>query len=209
MQTYLYKLLFILICLNLVAGSAVAAFFYYETELTARLQISDQQFIAQSEQKAPPTPFTETGATSTPIAQEIAEETSQNATSSPTLPSISTPESQASIKQESQPNPVIDQQAEIQALGDTDSESNYIQQILSSFGLEQTPAESEDIGTLSIPNIELNSDIANIPIVNDQWQIKDLGANVGLLEGTGRSPQENQSMVFAGHAAYFWPIRGP
>ena len=48
-----------------------------------------------------------------------------------------------------------------------------------------------------------------IPLVDQEWDISDLGASVGRLEGTGRFPQDDRAMVFAGHAAVFWPLRGP
>ena len=64
-------------------------------------------------------------------------------------------------------------------------------------------------GKLVIPKVDLSSEIVKVPIIDNQWQVEDLGAAVGLLEGGGRFPGDEKSMILAGHATTFWPVKGP
>lgn len=68
---------------------------------------------------------------------------------------------------------------------------------------------STNIGRLIIPEIEIDGSTVSVPIVDDRWVIEDLGKNIGILEGGGRFPQDEKSMIFAGHATTLWPIKGP
>ncbi|MEM9775292.1 MAG: sortase [Chloroflexota bacterium] len=93
-----------------------------------------------------------------------------------------------------------------------DSSLNVSQSYLDSFVPASLFEESNSPtvhGSLTIPKISLSNQIEHIPLVNSVWDITDLGAKIGLLEGTGRHPEDDQAMVFAGHAAVFWPLRGP
>lgn len=93
------------------------------------------------------------------------------------------------------PEPVIEAQAESDVLSVTNAEG-----LISSNEIE---------GTLIIPKMDLNSGIVPVPIVDNQWQIEELRQDVGLLAGGGRFPGDEKSMILAGHATTFWPIKGP
>lgn len=86
--------------------------------------------------------------------------------------------------------------------------TEYLDRLLSVLS-DQPQTKTPDRSSLIIEKISLNESIEAIPLINQTWDVSDLGANVGLLEGTGRFPQDDRAMVFAGHAAVFWPLRGP
>lgn len=64
-------------------------------------------------------------------------------------------------------------------------------------------------GQLIIPKIELQQDTVHLPLVEGYWPVDELGAEIGLLGGTGEHPYDDMSMVFAGHVTTYWPISGP
>ncbi|MEM8863705.1 MAG: sortase [Chloroflexota bacterium] len=68
---------------------------------------------------------------------------------------------------------------------------------------------SDTLGQLIIPKIELNHTAVDLPLVDGYWPVDELGSEVGLLGGTGRHPNDGMSMVFAGHVTTYWPINGP
>ncbi|MFK7802443.1 MAG: sortase [Anaerolineae bacterium] len=64
-------------------------------------------------------------------------------------------------------------------------------------------------GRLIIPGIELEKDIGTISLVDNSWDIQSLGQEIGLLEATGRFPDDDFNMVFAGHVSTQWTFWGP
>ncbi|MFK7803016.1 MAG: sortase [Anaerolineae bacterium] len=73
----------------------------------------------------------------------------------------------------------------------------------------KTSEAAQAQSTLVVPKLELQNPIVSVPLVDGYWSVDDLGSEVGMLEGVGRFPQDEQSMVFAGHVTTFWPIGGP
>lgn len=55
---------------------------------------------------------------------------------------------------------------------------------------------------LIIPSLNLNKPVHAIPLENGTWNVAELGSDVGWLETTAVSPDENQAMVFVGHMTY-------
>lgn len=96
---------------------------------------------------------------------------------------------------------------------DTTPEASPVEQagsdILSAAGFSTQTNNQLSDGTLIIPKMELHSGIVPVPIVDNQWQVEDLRQDVGLLAGGGRFPGDEKSMILAGHATTFWPIKGP
>ena len=64
-------------------------------------------------------------------------------------------------------------------------------------------------GRLIIPGLEVEKDIEMLYLSEDSWDIQTLGAGIGLLEATGRYPDDDFSMVFAGHVSTDWSPWGP
>ena len=64
-------------------------------------------------------------------------------------------------------------------------------------------------GRLIIPEIGIEENIGQLPLVNNAWDIQSLGLGIGLLESTGRYPGDDFSMVFAGHVRTRWSFWGP
>ncbi len=62
---------------------------------------------------------------------------------------------------------------------------------------------------LLIPSLGLIQDIAKVPVVSGQWDIEDLGTQVGHLQTTGESPNQGHAMTLVGHATVPWPGVGP
>ena len=63
---------------------------------------------------------------------------------------------------------------------------------------------------LIIPSLGVSQEITEVPIVNGEWMIDDLGSQVGLLDSTGTHPGDDYAMAFIGHVTRPWPeISGP
>ncbi|MEM7334244.1 MAG: sortase [Chloroflexota bacterium] len=60
-----------------------------------------------------------------------------------------------------------------------------------------------------IPSLGLTHTITQVPIVSGNWDISDLGSQVGHLQSTGESPNQGHAMTFIGHATVPWPGVGP
>lgn len=69
--------------------------------------------------------------------------------------------------------------------------------------------EVSEPNLLSLPRVDVESDVINIPIVEGSWDLTELDHHVGILEGAGQHPGDDYSMVFAGHVTTRWPILGP
>lgn len=73
-----------------------------------------------------------------------------------------------------------------------------------------TTPEPEPFGTLIIPEIEVAQPIIPIFIRDGQWDISEIGGEIGHLESTGRHPHDELAMTFTGHVTLPWPdIEGP
>ena len=62
---------------------------------------------------------------------------------------------------------------------------------------------------LIIPSLGLSETITQVPIVSGDWDISNLGAQVGHLQSTATAPNQDQAMTFIGHATVPWPGVGP
>jgi LPXTG-site transpeptidase (sortase) family protein len=66
------------------------------------------------------------------------------------------------------------------------------------------------LGTLIIPKIEVNHPIIPIYIRDGQWDIGEIGNQIGHLESTGQNPHDQLAMTFTAHVTLPWPeIAGP
>ena len=222
MRTYLIRLQLILVCLNVIVGGAVAIFVYYEDNAESWIRSAPKSEVSaivptQEPSKVPEEIIVKSTATAVQTTTTITIEAKPTSTQTTTP----TPTPQAEIEAQTVPTntpqvsptplPIESEIEDGQGQGDDAVENRppIIEQLLDAIEVDNDSTNNQGYGTLKIPKIKLNSDIENIPIIDSQWEITDLGARVGLLEGTGRIPQTGQSMVFAGHAAYFWPVRGP
>lgn len=65
-------------------------------------------------------------------------------------------------------------------------------------------------GELIIQDIGVNQGVVPIFVRNGQWDISEIGGDIGHLETTGRYPGDQLAMTFTGHVTLPWPeIRGP
>ncbi|MEM7802705.1 MAG: class F sortase [Chloroflexota bacterium] len=62
---------------------------------------------------------------------------------------------------------------------------------------------------LIIPQIEIDHEVVQVPLVEGIWDVEELGQQIGRLEGTGRFPGDNLSMTLVAHATTTWPEWGP
>jgi LPXTG-site transpeptidase (sortase) family protein len=62
---------------------------------------------------------------------------------------------------------------------------------------------------LVIPAISFAQDTSIVPLVGTQWDLNNLGSEVGWLEHTGRYPGDRFAMGFAGHVALSSTQNGP
>lgn len=62
---------------------------------------------------------------------------------------------------------------------------------------------------LIIPEIKLDAEIVDVPIVDGAWNVDDLGPRVGWLAGTGDAPGDDYAPVLAAHVADGFGIAGP
>lgn len=62
---------------------------------------------------------------------------------------------------------------------------------------------------LVIPEIKLDAEIVDVPIVDNAWNVDDLGQKVGWLAGTGTAPGDDYAPVLAAHVADGFGISGP
>lgn len=67
-----------------------------------------------------------------------------------------------------------------------------------------------EFGELIIPDIGVNQSIIPIFVRDGQWDITEIGGQIGHLETTGRYPGDQLAMTFTGHVTLPWPeIEGP
>ncbi len=67
-----------------------------------------------------------------------------------------------------------------------------------------------EIEKLVVPQLGLDHEVVDVPIVNGLWDTDNLAHDIGLLEGAGQRPKDARSMIFAAHAALMIaPIKGP
>lgn len=62
---------------------------------------------------------------------------------------------------------------------------------------------------LSIPEISVEAEIVNVPIVDGQWDVSELGANVGWLPTTGEHPGADYAPALAAHVSTDFMTSGP
>ncbi len=62
---------------------------------------------------------------------------------------------------------------------------------------------------LVIPEIKLDAEIVAVPIVDNAWNVDDLGPRVGWLAGTGDAPGDAYAPVLAGHVSTDTGVSGP
>ncbi len=62
---------------------------------------------------------------------------------------------------------------------------------------------------LNIPEITLEAAIVAVPIVDNAWDVDDLGDKVGWLDGTGNAPGDAYAPVLAAHVSTNTGIAGP
>ena len=55
---------------------------------------------------------------------------------------------------------------------------------------------------LSIPDLEIEAAIVDVPLQNDVWDVSNLGEHVGRLAGVGQNPGDELAMVFVGHMTF-------
>lgn len=91
----------------------------------------------------------------------------------------------------------------------TPSESSFFQGGQSAGLVVPEPEPIAPPGRLIIPGLEVEKDIEMLFLAEDSWDIQTLGAGIGLLEATGRHPNDHFSMVFAGHVSTDWSPWGP
>ena len=60
-----------------------------------------------------------------------------------------------------------------------------------------------------MPKLNLLQQVQQVPIRDGNWDIGNLGKDVGLLQSTGRHPNDRLSMTFVGHVTTVWPLGGP
>ena len=72
---------------------------------------------------------------------------------------------------------------------------------------DPTP-EAED-ARLIIPEIELDAEIIDVPIVDNNWNVDDLGERIGWLAGTGDAPGDDYAPVLAAHVSTNTGVAGP
>lgn len=66
------------------------------------------------------------------------------------------------------------------------------------------------LGELIIPDIEVQQAVIPIFIRDGQWDISQIGSEIGHLETTGAFPGDRLAMTFTGHVTLPWPeIVGP
>lgn len=72
------------------------------------------------------------------------------------------------------------------------------------------PTSAAPFGELIIPEIKVNQGIVPIFIRDGQWDISEIGGQIGHLESTGKYPGDQLAMTFTGHVTLPWPeISGP
>lgn len=55
---------------------------------------------------------------------------------------------------------------------------------------------------LTIPDLDIQQTIVDVPLQDGTWNVADLGGNVGLLAGAGQHPGDELAMVLAGHMTF-------
>lgn len=73
------------------------------------------------------------------------------------------------------------------------------------------PAPSpQPFGALIIPEIDVSQPVIPIFVRDGQWDISEIGSQIGHLETTGRHPHDALAMTLTGHVTLPWPdIAGP
>lgn len=109
-------------------------------------------------------------------------------------------------------DPVAEATAETAVNEPSDSSGEAAASDLFSQESVQSPTQNQEpqFGQLIIPNIDVRQQIVPIFIKDGQWDISEIGSNVGHLESTGKFPYDNYAMTFTGHVSLPWPeISGP
>ena len=85
--------------------------------------------------------------------------------------------------------------------------------VLSTPSPSPTPTVSPEeapLGQLLIPSIDLAEPVTAVFVKDGQWDISQLGNQVGHLQTTGRFPGDDYAMTLTGHVTVPWPeIAGP
>ncbi len=72
-------------------------------------------------------------------------------------------------------------------------------------GLVFPQAALNSPGVLMIPALGLEQGVARVPIRDGDWDISNLGTQVGHLQATGLHPGADLAMTFVGHVTADWP----
>lgn len=62
---------------------------------------------------------------------------------------------------------------------------------------------------LILPTLGVVSEVIDIPIANDNWDISHLNSSSGILDGFAKHPGDSGALVIAAHATTNWPTAGP
>ena len=71
------------------------------------------------------------------------------------------------------------------------------------------PTAEAEHARLIIPEIDLDAEIVDVPIVDNTWNVDDLGERVGWLAGTGAAPGDDYAPVLAAHVSTDTGVAGP
>lgn len=71
------------------------------------------------------------------------------------------------------------------------------------------PTAEAATARLIIPEIDLDAEIIDVPIVDNTWDVDDLGPHVGWLAGTGAAPGDDYAPVLAAHVSTNAGVAGP
>ncbi len=71
------------------------------------------------------------------------------------------------------------------------------------------PTAEAEHARLIIPEIKLDAEIVDVPIVDNTWNVDDLGTRVGWLAGTGSAPGDDYAPVLAAHVSTDTGVAGP
>lgn len=71
------------------------------------------------------------------------------------------------------------------------------------------PTATTERARLIIPEIKLDAEIVDVPIVDNTWNVDDLGERIGWLAGTGKAPGDDYAPVLAAHVSTDTGVAGP
>ncbi len=196
--------LLIVVCVSLVVVSGIVAWMAAREgtdlgELAIELlrgRQSAPMVLAQATRLPTPTPYP--SPTPIPILAAPTEERAAEATPAPAStepPEVNTSPSQF-ITSPSAPSP-------------TGVAQPQIEQAIESPIRPGSPLPAHPATRLVIPTMDLDIPVIVSPIVNQTWQVEDLGKDfVGHLEGTA-SPGDPSNVVLAGHVTIAQNVYGP